>query len=173
MTTPVIDPVRFAQAVEYAAEAHASQFRKRAPGDDRPRMPYLSHLLAVAGLVIEDNGDTDEAIAGLPHEVIEDQNDGGQRPIEIETSFGRRVRTIVEGCSEADGPQTWDRFNAGADDQLWWYTSLGEAFAVHAEAGRSDAARVDELRRLVQRMREESLGIKPKFWSYGDWTLFE
>ena len=207
MTTPVIDPVRLAAAVQYTAEAHATQFRKRAPGDDRPRMPYISHLLAVSGMVIEDLGDTDEAIAGLLHDVIEDQNDDGQRPAEIEARFGPRVRAIVEGCSapkkedpgmadfrvrkedylahlrnpadpgsirvslcdkvhnarstvndlETDGPQMWDRFNAGADDQLWWYASLVEAFAVHAGAGRADKARVAELGRLVQRMHDLTL----------------
>jgi hypothetical protein len=55
---------------------------------------------------------------------------------------------------ETDGPQMWERFNAGATDQLWWYTSLADEFAVHAKAGRADAARVSELRRLVQRMRD-------------------
>jgi (p)ppGpp synthase/HD superfamily hydrolase len=204
MTSPVIDPARFAEAVEYAAEAHASQFRKRAPGDDRPRIPYISHLLAVSGMVIEDLGDTDEAIAGLLHDVIEDQNDDGHRPADIEARFGSRVLVIVKGCSapkkedpgmadfrtrkeaylahlrdpadpgsirvslcdkvhnarstvndlETDGPQMWDRFNAGAADQLWWYTSLAREFAVHAAAGRADAARVSELTRLVQRMQE-------------------
>lgn len=38
MTTAfAIDPQAFATAVEYAAAAHATQFRKRAPDDDRPR----------------------------------------------------------------------------------------------------------------------------------------
>ena len=204
MTTPVINPMKLAGAVRYAAEAHACQFRKRAPGDDRPRMPYVSHLLAVSGMVIEDLGDTDEAIAGLLHDVIEDQDDDGQRRAEIEARFGPRVLAIVEGCSapkkedpgmadfrarkevylahlrdpadpgsirvslcdkvhnarstvndlEADGPAMWERFNAGADDQLWWYASLAEEFAVHAAAGRADVARVGELGRLVQRMHD-------------------
>jgi (p)ppGpp synthase/HD superfamily hydrolase len=167
-------------------------------------MPYISHLLAVSGMVIEDLGDTDEAIAGLLHDVIEDQNHDGHRPEEIEARFGPRVLAIVEGCSapkkedpgmaefrarkeyylahlrdpgdpgsirvslcdkvhnarstvndlETDGPQMWEKFNAGAEDQLWWYTSLADEFAIHAAAGHADQSRVGELARLVQRMRD-------------------
>jgi len=67
-----IDPDRFAEAVAFAARGHADQGRKRAKSDPRPLIPYLSHLLGVAGLVIEDGGDADEAIAGLLHDYIED-----------------------------------------------------------------------------------------------------
>lgn len=100
-----IDPTRFAAAVEYAATAHATQGRKRGPGDDRPIIPYLSHLLAVAGLVIEDGGGHEEAIAGLLHDVIEDQNSTGTRPAEIQSRFGPTVLAIVLACS---GPKAED-----------------------------------------------------------------
>ncbi len=68
----MIDPERLGAAVNFAAEAHRAQTRKRAPGDDRPRIPYISHLLGVCGMVIEDGGDTDEAVAGLLHDYLED-----------------------------------------------------------------------------------------------------
>ena len=38
-------------------------------------MPYLSHLLSVAALVLEDGGSEDEAIAALLHDANEDQGD--------------------------------------------------------------------------------------------------
>src|SRR4029077_18616732 len=58
---------RFAHALDYATRAHEEQMRK---GSD---IPYVSHLLAVAALVLEDGGDEDEAIAALLHDVVEDQ----------------------------------------------------------------------------------------------------
>lgn len=105
MTSANIDPVAFAAAIEYAATAHSEQFRKRAAGDDRARIPYLSHLLAVAALVIEDGGGHEEAIAGLLHDVIEDQNQYGARAHDVATRFGEEVLAIVEACS---GPKKED-----------------------------------------------------------------
>jgi (p)ppGpp synthase/HD superfamily hydrolase len=173
--------------------------RKRAEGDSRPRIPYVSHLLGVCGLVIEDGGDTDEAIAGLLHDYLEDVP--GADDESLAAAFGSRVRQLVEACTgpksehepdfrrrkqtyldhltaetdtgavrvsladkvhnarstvndlEADGSVVWDRFNAGAHDQIWWYDGLAAAYATHAANGRADTARAAELRRLVARMR--------------------
>ena len=84
---------RFAVALSYASEIHAYQRRK---GSD---VPYVSHLLAVCSLVLEDGGDEDEAIGALLHDAAEDQ--GGQRRLdEIRELFGDRVADIVEGCSD-------------------------------------------------------------------------
>jgi (p)ppGpp synthase/HD superfamily hydrolase len=194
-------------AVAFAAEAHASQTRKRADGDPRPRAPYVSHLLGVAGIVIEDLGTPAEAVAALLHDTIEDCI--ADRPAirdEIGERFGAEVLEIVEACTgpkkeepgmaefrvrkqvyldqlaaernvgairvsladkvhnarctvndlELDGPAMWDRFNAGADDQLWWYGALAGAYTAHAAAGRADQARAAELTRLVARMRERT-----------------
>lgn len=84
---------RFGQALAYAAEVHRDQFRKGTT------IAYLSHLLAVCGLVLEDGGDEDEAIAALLHDAPEDQG-GRERLAEIRTRFGERVATIVEACSD-------------------------------------------------------------------------
>ena len=62
---------RFASALGYAATLHATQLRKGT------KTPYISHLLAVAALAIEDGANEDEAIAALLHDAIEDQ--GGPR----------------------------------------------------------------------------------------------
>ncbi len=84
---------RFPQALAYAAELHQKQVRKGG------RVPYLAHLLAVAGIVLEYGGDEDEAIAGLLHDAVEDQ---GGAPIrdEIRARFGDRVAAIVDGCTD-------------------------------------------------------------------------
>ncbi len=88
---------RFAQAMTYASIAHSDQVRK---GTD---IPYLSHLLAVAGLVLEHGGDEDEAIAALLHDAVEDA--GGQaRLANLRQRFGDRVAEIVLDCTDTHEP---------------------------------------------------------------------
>jgi (p)ppGpp synthase/HD superfamily hydrolase len=84
---------RFAYALDYATRAHEEQMRKGS------EIPYVSHLLAVAALVLEDGGDEDEAIAALLHDVVEDQG-GAERLAEVEREFVLRVAAIVESCSD-------------------------------------------------------------------------
>ena len=84
---------RFVDAVGMATRLHAHQARKGS------EIPYVSHLLAVAGLVLENGGDEDQAIAALLHDGPEDQ--GGEATlIEIGERFGPRVATIVAACSD-------------------------------------------------------------------------
>jgi (p)ppGpp synthase/HD superfamily hydrolase len=92
--TAVVTP-RFRQALDYASELHAFQRRK---GTD---IPYMSHLLGVCALVLEDGGDEDEAIAALLHDAVEDQ---GGKPVleEIQRRFGERVAGIVAECTDTD-----------------------------------------------------------------------
>ena len=57
---------RFDDALVYASEKHRTQLRKGT------LIPYLSHPLGVASLVLEHDGNEDEAVAGLLHDVLED-----------------------------------------------------------------------------------------------------
>ena len=86
---------RFSAALSLANELHGSQKRKGTA------VPYISHLLAVASLVIEAGGDEDTAIAALLHDTMEDQ---GGRPMldRIRARFGPKVADIVEACSDTD-----------------------------------------------------------------------
>jgi (p)ppGpp synthase/HD superfamily hydrolase len=89
---PALGP-RLQHAFRYAAEKHAGQTRKQTS------IPYLSHLMAVASLVLEAGGDEDLAIAALLHDVVEDC--GGEPTLrDIEKKFGSRVAKIVEGCTD-------------------------------------------------------------------------
>ena len=85
---------RFNEAFLFAAEKHARQTRKKTG------VPYLSHLMSVAALVLEAGGDEDQAIAALLHDVVEDC---GGHPLleEVRHRFGDRVAKIVEGCTDA------------------------------------------------------------------------
>ncbi len=182
---------RFEDALVYAARVHSGQRRK---GTD---VPYVSHLLAVAGLVLEDGGSEDQAISALLHDALEDQPERTS-PDEIAHRFGDEVARIVEECSDtvthpkppwrerkerylehlecadeavlrvscADklhnartilrdvrrhGDEVWRRFNAGREDQLWYYQSLAEVFTRRFPSPLSD-----ELRRVVDDLEQEA-----------------
>lgn len=85
---------RFEEALVFATRLHAGQKRKST------RIPYIAHLLAVTGLVLEDGGGEDEAIAALLHDGVEDQ--GGMRTLgEIRQRFGDHVADWVDALSDA------------------------------------------------------------------------
>lgn len=101
MTRAYIHSDRLARAFDYAAICHAAQRRK---GTD---IPYLSHLIGVASLVMEAAGEErdgadleDLVIAGLLHDAVEDHG-GEPRREDIESRFGPRVAEIVDACSDA------------------------------------------------------------------------
>jgi GTP pyrophosphokinase len=85
---------RFNEAFLFAAEKHGLQTRKKTG------IPYISHLMSVAALVLEAGGGEEEAIAALLHDVVEDC---GGHPVldEIRERFGERVASIVAGCTDA------------------------------------------------------------------------
>lgn len=77
---------------------------------------YLSHLLAVEGLVIESGGGPEEAIAALLHDALEDVPDRlarGEREREIRERFGEPVLRIVLDCTDTLPDET------GEDKRPW------------------------------------------------------
>lgn len=84
---------RFDGALAYASAAHRDQVRKGS------RIPYVSHLLGVASIAIENGADEDQAIAALLHDAVEDQ--GGLVQLrEIRARFGERVAAMVLDCTD-------------------------------------------------------------------------
>jgi GTP pyrophosphokinase len=86
---------RFSEALVYAARLHAQQ-RRKVSG-----VPYVSHLLRVAGIALGYGADEDEAIAALLHDAVEDQG-GARIREEIRRRFGDRVAAIIDGCTDTD-----------------------------------------------------------------------
>jgi GTP pyrophosphokinase len=86
---------RFLQAFSYAFELHRGQKRKGT------QIPYMGHLLEVAGIVIDYGGNEDEAIAALLHDAVEDQG-GPETRAEMCLRFGENVAKIVDDCSDTD-----------------------------------------------------------------------
>jgi len=84
---------RFTDAFQFASVAHACQRRKGTT------IPYLSHLMGVASLVLEYCDNEDTAIGALLHDAAEDQ---GGRPMleQIRARFGNDVAKIVESCTD-------------------------------------------------------------------------
>jgi len=95
---------RFRRALTLAYDLHAEQERKGSG------VPYISHLIGVASLVLDYGGDEDTAIAALLHDAIEDCGGDIARQCIRETlgmdSADRvsteRILAIVEGCSDTD-----------------------------------------------------------------------
>jgi len=183
---------RFTEAVRWASHLHADQARKGT------RIAYISHLLAVSSLVLEDGGTEEEAIAGVLHDAIEDCH---VAEAEIRARFGAPVAEIVVACSEdrhgssdtldweerkrkylshlehsdlgpgalrvsaADklhnarsiltdlrehGPSMWERFNAPADAQSWYYSEVARVLRA-----RHDSVLTRELGRVVGELTGE------------------
>lgn len=89
-----IDHARLAQACAYAVTAHAGQTRKGTT------IPYVSHVLGVGAHVLEHGGTTEQAIAGLLHDVVEDCG-GPERLSEVQRVFGDEVASLVAEVSDA------------------------------------------------------------------------
>lgn len=85
---------RFDDALRHASDLHRTQTRKGSG------IPYLSHLMAVSALVLEYDGDEDQAIAGLLHDAIED---AGLTHAGLAELYGERVADMVRDCSDNDG----------------------------------------------------------------------
>lgn len=80
------------EALQYAAELHASQKRKGKNG-----APYLGHLLGVCSMVLENRGGEDLAIVAVLHDAIEDRPNEGRTLEDIKLRFGDKIlNTILE-----------------------------------------------------------------------------
>ncbi len=78
------------RAHDYAAKAHAGQFR-------RTGHPYISHPLAVAKILAEMRMDYQTIMAALLHDVIEDTEVAKST---LGGRFGKQVAEIVDGVSK-------------------------------------------------------------------------
>ena len=116
---------RYKSAMHFAATVHDGHLRKGT------QVAYLSHLISVSALVMENGGNEDEAIAALLHDAIEDRGHGYASPFlveprtgrealkrDIELQFGADVLSIVRQCtddeylpagraSEKGSPEEW------------------------------------------------------------------
>jgi len=88
------------RALSFSLVRHAGQTRK-----GRPDVPYASHPVRVAGLVLEHGGDATQMAIALLHDVIEDC---GVSDAELHEAFGSEVARAVRDLSdvlEGDTPE--------------------------------------------------------------------
>ena len=79
-------------AYRFSAAAHEGQMRKSGE-------PYISHPVAVAGILAELHLDVPTLIAALLHDVVEDT---GVTKQEVSDQFGKQVAELVDGLSKLD-----------------------------------------------------------------------
>lgn len=149
---------RFSDAVQLALELHAQQTRKSS------NIPYVGHLLRVAGLVIEYHADEDTAIAALLHDAVEDQ---GGIPIaeRIRSLYGEQVYRFVMDCSDSFG-------KIGEKKRPW--RERKEAYISHISQAPpesrliSSCDKLDNLRCSVTCFRQEGQDFWNRFHSTQD-----
>src|SRR5262245_17482376 len=97
------------EALKLAASAHRDQVRK---GTD---IPYITHVVMVATILLRHGFDEDLVVAGLLHDIVEDQD----VPITvIAAGFGEEVARLVDAVSEqkrdGDAEIPWEQRKADA-----------------------------------------------------------
>lgn len=93
------------RAWEVGAAAHAGQTRKSGE-------PYITHPVAVAGVLAELGMDAETLIAAILHDTIEDTPLTGE---EIAGEFGANVAELVDGVTKLDKLKFRDRQEAAAE----------------------------------------------------------
>jgi len=84
-------------AIIFACRKHDKHYRKSTD------IPYVSHLMEVMQILIENNCSDEVIIAGILHDVLEDTE---TKPDEILTLFGSKVLSIVNSETE-DKKLSW------------------------------------------------------------------
>ena len=150
---------RFDEAARYAREVHAGQDRKGTG------VPYMSHLLGVSSIVLDDGGTEDEAIAALLHDAAEDHG-GRERVEDIRSRFGDAVAKIVEDCTDS-----WDT------PKLPW-AERKRAYAEHARTLSASSLRVSAADKvhntyaILRDLRTEGEEVWKRFMAAPDDVLF-
>jgi (p)ppGpp synthase/HD superfamily hydrolase len=152
---------RYDDALALAARAHQGQTRK---GSD---VPYIVHPVHVSAILIRHGLDEQAAIAGLLHDVVEDQDVPLSR---IEAEFGPAVAAMVEALTERKKEggveRPWEDRKRELLDQL---RAAGRpAVAVKAaDAIHNIGATVDDLRRRGPGIwRHFKRGPEQTLWYY-------
>ena len=141
---------RFDEAFAYAHGVHAAQRRQGTSA------PYLSHLMGVSSIVLDDGGSEDEAIAALLHDAAEDHG-GRERLEDIRRRFGDGVAKVVEDCTDS-----WDEPKAPWADRKRAYvrharTLAGPSLRVSA------ADKVHNAYGILRDLRNSGEGVWARF----------
>ncbi|WP_336789869.1 HD domain-containing protein [Paenibacillus sp. MMO-177] len=131
-------------AIEFAASAHQSQYRKGT------HTPYISHPYGAAMILSSYNCSENAIIAALLHDVLEDTETTEQQLID---QFGEDIAAIVKACSEPDKTLSWEERKTHTIESI-----PGAPLEVRL------VACADKLHNL-RSMKRDSQSIGPDFWT--------
>ena len=139
------DSELLASALGFAIEAHAGQTRK---GND---IPYVTHVMRVAALVIEHGGDAEQVAAALLHDTVEDCP--GVTEEIVRERFGAEVARIVLALTDTMPGDSPEKKSPWRVRKLAYVERLAELDA----RGRLVAVcdKLDNLRSLASDLRAE------------------
>ena len=90
-----LDLVQYKKALDFSFNFYKDKYRKGI------KFPYFNYLSSVSNLIIENNGNTDEAIAALIHDFFELEKLSKKSNF-IKNKFGIKVFNIVKQCSDLE-----------------------------------------------------------------------
>jgi (p)ppGpp synthase/HD superfamily hydrolase len=146
------DRERIAAAMAFALEAHGDQKRKGT------KIPYVSHVIRVCGLVLEYGGDAKQAAAGLLHDTIEDC---GVSDSELRARFGADVARIVRSLSDVLEGDTARRKSPWLKRKQAYIAHLAEVPARVRLVAACD--KLDNLRAIVDDIAANGLSTLKRF----------
>jgi (p)ppGpp synthase/HD superfamily hydrolase len=141
------------RALAFALEKHAGQGRK-----GRPEIPYASHPLRVAGLVLEHGGDSKQLAVALLHDVIEDC---GVDDAELARRFGPEVAHAVRALSDVLEGDTPERKGPWRERKTRFVARLAGVDARARLVAACD--KLDNLSAIVADLETEGLGTLERF----------
>lgn len=141
-----------AEALRFALERHAGQTRKGT------EVPYASHLLRVAGLVMEHGGDAQQVAIALLHDVIEDC---GVSDAELARRFGPDVARAVRSLSDVLEGDTPEQKAPWRERKTRFVAQLGEIDTRTRLIAACD--KLDNLSALVADLETEGPGTLARF----------
>lgn len=167
---------RYKDAMIFAARLHDRQTRKGS------EVAYLTHLMSVSALVMENGGAEEEGIAALLHDALEDQGKDYEseylleprtgRPAlkrDIELRYGARVLAIVVGCTD---DEDFAKPAAGERGSIEDWQSRKQAYIDHVEHTSdvgvlrvSCADKLHNARTILLDLYEHGAAIWPRFRS--------
>jgi (p)ppGpp synthase/HD superfamily hydrolase len=132
------------KAIEFSTKAHAGQYRKGT------KIPYITHLLNVAKILIEHECPEPVIAAGILHDTIEDTR---VTVDDIREAFGNEVADLVNAVSEPNkSDHTWENRKAHTIKHL--KSALPEVLII------SLADKLDNIKAI----REDYERIGDKLW---------
>jgi hypothetical protein len=151
---------RYGDALAWADALHRDQRRKG------KAVPYLSRLITVSGLVLEEGGTEDQTIVGLLHEAIEDagsregavaaaqdslpRSSGAQAESSLLVSAADKAHNACDMVLDTGrDPAMWSKFNAGLEGSAWYLLRMHQQLSHRLPQSRSTELLGEAVREIL------------------------